>query len=92
MDRCVECLIFEMATVKRVYLDQIPLVASYEYKRRAGRAEILLTWKEQNDTAQLLQPRRQALRLFTEVMVSLSASLDKDFEIVALIEHPQIEK
>ena len=92
MDRCVECLIFEMATVKRVYFDQIPHVTSYDYKRRAGRAEVLLTWKEQNDTATLLQPRRQALRLFTEVIVSLSASPDKDFEFVAVIEHPEIKK
>ena len=89
MDRSVECLIFDMATVKRIYFDQIPNVANYEYKRRAGRAEVILTWKPLNETA---QPRRQALRLFTEVTVSLTASPDKDFEFVAVIEHPDVKK
>ena len=89
MDRSVECLIFDMAIVKRIYFDQVPQVADYEYKRRAGRAEVTLTWKPQSETA---QPRRQTLRLFTEVTVSLTASADKDFEFVAVIEHPDIKK
>ena len=90
MDRSVECLMFDMATVKRIYFDQIPQVADYEYKRRAGRTEVILTWKPQNEATQ--QPRRQVLRLFTQVTVSLSASPDKDFEFVAVIEHPDIKK
>ena len=89
MDRSVECLIFDMATVKRIYLDQIPQVADYEYKRRAGKAELILTWKPRDETT---QPRRQALRLFSEVSVSLTASPDKDFEFLAVIEHPDAKK
>ena len=89
MDRSVECLIFDMATVKRIYFDQIPQVADYEYKRRAGKAEVILTWKPLSEAA---QPRRQALRLFSDVTVSLTASPDKDFEFLAVIEHPDAKK
>lgn len=84
----MDCLIFELADVKRVYMDKLEpeCVVPPTFSRRAGKAELKLIWKPRGEVGAAGQPTAQMLRLFTEVTVTLTANPDKAFEYLAVIE------
>ncbi len=73
LDHAIDCILLDMAVVKRVYFDDLEDLESYKYIRNGGKLCMELKWKS---IAQI-----QVLTVFSPVVLRLEAVEDKiDFK------------
>lgn len=83
MDHAMDCILQDMAVVKRVYLDRNVEIESYEYQRVAGKLSLGLKWKS--------EPRQQMLSMFSRVQLSLETHSKSSFDFNATLLKPNNE-
>ena len=85
MDCSADCILLDMAVVRRVYLDDLDGLENYVYVKSDGKRSLVLKWKDLKDV--------QVLTLFTQVTLSLEPCSDKlDFKVKLIKPETENEK